>query len=157
MAKKSSYKRQKDKTWDAFSRYIRVRDCLYSTGTPYMGRCVTCGAMKQFEDLQAGHFIDGRGNSILFDERGVHAQCYSCNVCKHGNKVEYFRFMQANFSDAVIDELRANRGKAVKLTEARLKEMEAEYKERTAELIEGDQPMLRMEKGKDSFSYVESI
>lgn len=55
--------------------------------------------------MQAGHFIPGRHNSILFDERNVHAQCYGCNVMKQGNSIKYFRFMQQQYGDAVIEEL----------------------------------------------------
>lgn len=68
-------------------------------------KCVTCGCIKPIEDMQAGHFLDGRNNSILFDERGVHPQCYACNCCLHGNKVEYFKWMEKNYGRGVIDEL----------------------------------------------------
>lgn len=68
-------KTPKKKAWDAFSRYIRTRDCLKSTGDRNRGACVTCGRVFDFKKLQAGHFIPGRVNSILFDEQCVHAQC----------------------------------------------------------------------------------
>jgi len=79
----------KKKAWDAFSLYVRLRDCLETTGTQDYGRCITCGARHHLKELQAGHCIPGRGNSILLDETLVAAQCYACNCCRHG---EHGRF-----------------------------------------------------------------
>jgi hypothetical protein len=95
----------KKKAWDLFSRYIRMRDCLKTEGHIYEGKCYTCGKTFLFENLQAGHFIDGRKNNNLFDERGVHAQCYQCNVGLKGNKVIYTLNMQRDYGQTVIDEM----------------------------------------------------
>ncbi len=85
---KSTIKRR---TWDAFSKFIRTRDCLTTTGTLDRGRCITCGQEFDFKSLQAGHFIPGRHNANLFSEKGTHAQCRSCNIWKHGAPLEYRR------------------------------------------------------------------
>lgn len=79
----------KKETWNAFSKYIRLRDCLLTTGTKEHALCFTCGNKFHFKELQAGHLVDGRYNSILFDEDGVHAQCLQCNYFKSGNKEKY--------------------------------------------------------------------
>lgn len=55
--------------------------------------------------MQAGHFIPGRHNAVLFDERNVHPQCVGCNVFKHGNLIPYYRYMLFYYGQAVIDEL----------------------------------------------------
>ena len=112
----SNLKKAKDRCWKTFSKYIRLRDCLETTNTMEWGLCVTCSQRKHFKELQAGHFLGGRGNSILFDERGVFAQCRQCNY-QSGNPVEYFRFMQQKHGDDVIDELRLKKNQAVKWTE----------------------------------------
>ena len=78
--------------------------------------CVTCCKSFHWKNLQAGHFIDGRMNSVLFDERGVWPQCYACNVCKHGNKVEYYQHMMRLHGQEVIDELRLLPKKTVVFT-----------------------------------------
>ena len=44
--------------------------------------------------MQCGHLVAGRGNSILFDERGVGVQCYACNCCKHGNILAYIEYLE---------------------------------------------------------------
>src|SRR5690606_5871776 len=71
--KKIQLKRQKDKSWKAFSDYIRHRDCLATTGTFEYGKCVTCMVRGDYTDypyarIQAGHAFSGRSDPILFDE-----------------------------------------------------------------------------------------
>jgi len=108
---KSPKAKAKDKAWTAFSIYIRTRDCLRFTGTVDNGKCVTCDRFYPFKQLAAGHFISGRGNAVLFDERLVYTQCSGCNTNppygKGGNYVEYFRFMLDEVGLEKIDEFRA--------------------------------------------------
>lgn len=91
--------------WKIFSQFIRLRDCLKTTGVVDRGRCVTCGRIYPFSKLQAGHFIPGRTRAILFDEMCVHAQCYRCNVKLDGAWPPYYRFMQKEYGQNVIEEL----------------------------------------------------
>ena len=95
----------KDDVWAIFSRFIRTRGCLQSTGTLYQGKCVTCGRVYDFKKLQAGHFIDGRTNSILFDETGCHPQCHGCNMFKSGAKLEYREWMVKNYGEDTVTRL----------------------------------------------------
>ncbi len=95
----------KKKLWKIFSIYIRMRDCLETTGTTTRGKCCTCGKVYDFANLQAGHFIPGREDSILFDPACVHAQCYRCNVKRSGEWVKYFRFMEKKHGREFIFEL----------------------------------------------------
>ena len=94
--RKPTLRSAKKKAWGTFSRYIRLK-ATQDTG---YARCVTCppnSPLLPLENLQAGHFIPGRRAAILFDERGVHVQCYGCNVCKSGNQIEYHRFMERRY------------------------------------------------------------
>jgi len=81
----------KKRAWEAFSRFIRTRDCLRTTGCADWGLCITCGKRYHIKLLQAGHFIPGRHNANLFNEKGCHAQCYNCNINLRGNALEYRR------------------------------------------------------------------
>ncbi len=89
--------------WQKFSRYIRIRDCLLATGKPNHGKCVTCGREYPITRLQAGHFIPGRHDAVLFDFDGVHTQCYRCNIELGGNWPCYYRWMQQNYPDLDIE------------------------------------------------------
>jgi len=99
---KISTKGLKKKAWDCFSKYIRLK---YSTPSGYC-KCVTCGRMKYWKEMQAGHFIQGRYLNILFDERCVHPQCYHCNIGLKGNYVEYYEYMLQQYGKEIIDDLR---------------------------------------------------
>jgi len=101
--------------WKKFSEYIRLRDCLKTTGTLWKGICRTCGRTYRFEKLQAGHFIPGRTRAILFDEFCVHIQCYRCNHILQGNWPPYYRFMQQEYGQKVIEDLVDKHGVDVKL------------------------------------------
>ena len=63
------------------------------------------GIVYDFANLQAGHFIPGREDSILFDPACVHAQCYRCNVKRSGEWVKYFRFMEKKYGREFIFKL----------------------------------------------------
>lgn len=78
--KKVTITQIKKKAWSQFSLYIRLK---YSD-TLGMAFCYTCGARKKYKELQAGHGIGGRNNSILFDERIVRPQCAGCNIWGRG-------------------------------------------------------------------------
>lgn len=119
--KKFPVSKLKKKVWAVFSKYIRNK---YAVNGKVM--CVTCGEWKEVKEMQAGHFIPGRHNSVLFDERNVHPQCYACNICKKGNMVEYFRFMQITYGDEVIEELR--RKDKIELKQFTSYELEEMYK-----------------------------
>lgn len=140
MAKRTARQIAKDKAWEAFSIYIRTRDCIRFTGSPNEGKCVTCNLPFPFKKLQAGHFIPGRGNAVLFDERLVYTQCIGCNgnppYGKGGNYIQYFLFMEREWGRPKLDEFIALKGttKIYKIHD--FIELEAEFKRKTQELID---------------------
>lgn len=77
------------KLWPIFARYIKLRDCLRTTGTKTEGRCITCNKLFPIEALQAGHFITRRAMAIRYHENNVHAQCAGENGFRHGAPLEY--------------------------------------------------------------------
>ena len=121
---------EKKKTWTAFSRFIRLRDCLRTTGTIYEGLCVTCLRRFHFKKLQAGHFVPSRCNSILFHEKNCHAQCCGCNVYQHGNLIPYGIWMAETYgNDLVLDLLRLKHEDR-KFRRQELEDMRADYEQR---------------------------
>ena len=121
----------KGKTWEQFSRYVRVRDALRTTGTIEKGICCSCGKIYPAFGkgcYQAGHFIPGRGASVLFEETCVHGQCYNCNDRLKGNWPGYYEFMLKKYGQDEIDRLLALKKKVRKFTVGELELMRDQYK-----------------------------
>lgn len=128
--KKQTKKSLKAKAWKEFSRYIRQK---YANQNG-MVTCVTCGVQKHWKQMQAGHFVPGRTNAILFEEIGVHPQCYSCNVGRSGNLIEYFLFMEKTYGRDVIEKLRTLKNTVKKSTLKELQSIYLKYKTLNIEL-----------------------
>ncbi len=106
--KRKGVRHWKRKAWDEFSRYVRLRDAIKTTQTKEWAVCCSCG--KTYPAFgtgcgQAGHFVPGRGNAILFEETGCHAQCYNCNIRKKGAWPEYMEFMLREHGAVVVADL----------------------------------------------------
>ena len=69
--------------------------------------CVTCGRPTKWngrfvsggQPTHAGHFIQGRKTSLLFEETNCHCQCSHCNLYLHANLSEYTIYMKAVYSE----------------------------------------------------------
>lgn len=132
-SKKGSSARQK--AWDALSKLIRVRDAIYTTGTTDEATCVTCGNRYPIKQLQAGHYVPGRTNGILFDERGVHAQCARCNH-QGGAWPEYDEWMRSRYGQSVCDQLKWARHQNVQYKGIDYEIMRGRYQARTKQMLE---------------------
>lgn len=117
--------------WDLLSKIRRLEEA----DDRGMVECITCNKIYFWKDIQAGHFIDGRGLGILYDERGIHPQCYACNCPRHGLKTEYYPYMLKRYGQEVIDELKRNAKNVVKMYRADYEEKIAQYKIRLNELL----------------------
>ncbi len=129
----------KKKAWKVFSEYIRKRDA----DDDGFARCITCGAVKHWKNGDAGHFLEGRNNSILFDERGVHFQCKGCNGnLRDGNisrnkektNLAYEKFMLQKYGPKVVQELREKRTQTRQFSVPELKELIRIYEEKIKDL-----------------------
>ncbi|HDS05885.1 MAG TPA: hypothetical protein ENN95_02465 [Deltaproteobacteria bacterium] len=89
------------KLWPIFSEYIRRG---YSDDKGYC-TCVTCGKKDHWKNMQAGHFISRAKKAIKYDVRNVHCQCPMCNGFKHGNAVEYRKFMLERYGEKTVLQL----------------------------------------------------
>uniref|UniRef100_A0A6M3LUQ8 Putative lambda recombination protein n=1 Tax=viral metagenome TaxID=1070528 RepID=A0A6M3LUQ8_9ZZZZ len=135
--KQASKKTIKDRTWRAFSKYIRLRDCLKTTGTVTHGKCITCGKLLSITFCDAGHFVSRRYNSTLFDERNVHIQCRYCNRFLNGNLLEYRRQIIRLYGEGIDIELEDKATEITKLGVEDLTNIEKYYKIKVEEFIRG--------------------
>ena len=143
--KQITLSKAKAKAWPMFSKFIRTRDALKTTGTLDEALCVTCGRrypLNKVGGLQAGHFVQGRHPSVLFDERNCHAQCYGCNVMKKGNMVKYYKFMLKTYGQEVIDELELLDSKLTFLSAADYLDICEKYKDKLGKLSKQNKPFM---------------
>ena len=127
MKGKPTIKYWKKKAWDEFSIFIRNRDALRDD--PENAVCCTCNTIYPVKKLQAGHFNPGRRNSILFDDRGCHAQCYNCNIRFKGNPRKYDKFMRLRYGQKTIDELDKLSEQTLQMKWFHFQEIYEKYKE----------------------------
>lgn len=130
MKKKSTKKKgrtvaqMKRIAWKVFSVYIRAKDADWNG----MVHCYTCPWRGPWRKAQAGHFVPARHNSVLFDERNCHPQCFSCNIWKHGNTLVYYDRMIKDYGQKVIDEIRRKDKGVKQFTVKELDSMIADWK-----------------------------
>jgi len=133
--KQPSKKTIKDRAWRAFSKYIRLRDCLKTAGTLTHGKCITCGKLLSIGFCDAGHFVSRKYNSTLFDERNVHIQCRYCNRFLNGNLLEYRRQIVRMYGEGADVELEDKALEICKRTPQDLTNLAEYYKIETDRLV----------------------
>ncbi len=137
--KKKTLSDYKKDAWDAFSIYIRLRDAFATTGTPDRVVCCTCN--KQYPAfgkgcVQAGHYVPGRLNAVLFEENGVHGQCYTCNDIFKGRPIEYRIFMDKKYGAPERERIEALRHNIVQYSIGDYVLIREKYEQKTKELRE---------------------
>ena len=142
---KSLRSKAKDDAWDSFSRYIRTRDSLKTTGTLTYCVCVTCrergdDVPKEYKHIQAGHAVGGRGNAILFHEEIVNGQCDYCNsqgaFGLKGDYGNYAIYLVKEYGIEHAQELQRLKGTYKKYTIKDLIEIKSIYDGKYRELLE---------------------
>ena len=122
--------------------YIKLKECVETTGSEDYGKCCTCGKIKRKDEFDVGHFIPGHKNAYLFEEMGLHLQCRFCNrgTKKYGGDAgrphEYTEYMNERYGREVTEEFRKLKWTPKKLTELDLERIKNDYKQKIKELEE---------------------
>lgn len=125
----------KKKLWTVFSRYIRLRDAIKTTGDVDVVSCVTCHAVKDIKSCDAGHFFSRTHTSIMFDEKNVHAQCKKCNMPPNpGEQYLYSKQIVVMYGEDELKRLEQERFNVKKYSTKELEQMILDYKEKVAGL-----------------------
>ena len=139
--KRVTVSKLKARVWEVFSIYVRLRDCLATTDSMEYGECITCDGHFAFKELQAGHFRPKKGGNY-FSERGVHAQCATCNLFgrngqEKGMPLEYRRQIIKLYGKGVDEELEAEQRQTKKFTIPELEDLLEYYKGKIKEIKGG--------------------
>lgn len=125
---KSTPKTYKVTTWFSFARMIKARDADKSGWC----LCCTCGKKMRWDspECQAGHFVAGRGNAVLFDDRIVHSQCAFCNM-RGGEQFLYGLFLKKKYgyTEEILSELQNLKHEIRKIKLWELKELKQGFDE----------------------------
>lgn len=138
MAKRKRSDKQKARAtaWGWCSKYVRLRDAIEYHGTMDYAFCVTCGTLKPIGKTDAAHFISREHESIMFDERNIHASCAVCNRFKQGRWPEYFEFMEDHYGLETIRHLMRQRKIQTKLTVEQYRNIAKYYRVKFKDLKE---------------------
>lgn len=117
----------KKKAWDWCSKYIRLK---HSDKNGFVA-CYTCGKIMFWQSgnqMQAGHGFSGRGNSILFEEKILRPQCYSCNVGKYGNLDVFHAKLIKEYGPKFLDQMNKQKNILKQFTLKEITEICGHYK-----------------------------
>lgn len=68
-----------------FALYIRLRDVMPSG----YGKCISCGRIFPFSELDCGHFHGRTHMATRFDEDNCHIECKGCNRFSADHLIRY--------------------------------------------------------------------
>lgn len=122
----------KDKAWAACSKFVRINEADEDGNCT----CVTCGRVYPWKKVQAGHWINGRNNAVLFMEDGIHPQCYGCNVRKQSNPIRYWLWMEEHIGRDRMNQMIARMDWTVEYELDDYLNYEREFTHRAAKIAE---------------------
>lgn len=99
--RKVSIKTARARADRAMSLYIRQKHSMAG-----FCRCVSCGAVELWQDVDCGHFIPRGKSATRFMEENCWPQCRSCNRFRAEEaKIHYTRHMIETYGKEFVDEL----------------------------------------------------
>lgn len=126
----------KDTAWKWFSLYIRLRDCLATTGSAERCVCVTCNRNVPYSKIQAGHAIPGRHNAVLLDEDIVYGQCVDCNEGGSGERQAFRSFLVSKHGEAWMTMKEQGAKQSVQIDDTSFKLIGEHYRKEYKKLME---------------------
>lgn len=118
------------------NRYIRSRDSLKTTGSLDYCMCISCGKVKEFAEIQAGHYVAvGQSSLLRFNEENINGQCSGCNCWGHGMLAEYTINIDKKYGKDTALMLLNKKHIDKKWSRAELLEIQDTYRQKLNDLI----------------------
>ena len=114
----------------AFSEYIRLRD---ADEKGYC-RCISCGKVRHWKEMDAGHYVNRKHMSLRYNESNVHAQCKACNRYDEGNVSGYTLGLIKKYGKQIIERLNVAKNQVNKIDEFQAQLMLDWYRSKVKEL-----------------------
>lgn len=113
-----------------FSLYIRLRDAMPNG---YV-RCISCGRIKPFEDVDCGHFFSRTHMATRFDEDNCNAECRFCNRMSADHIISYQKNLVSKIGQQRYDRLNIKAHTTCHWLDSELEEKIRYYKEKVSQL-----------------------
>lgn len=115
-----------------FSLYIRLRDTMPNG----MCRCISCGNIKPFAQIDAGHYFSRTHMATRFSELNVNAECNFCNRFKADHLDAYRDNLIRKIGKDKFELLRIAAHQSQKWSDFELEAMIQHYKKEVKKLSE---------------------
>tara|TARA_R110000787_G_scaffold261999_1_gene367352 strand:- start:21 stop:410 length:390 start_codon:yes stop_codon:yes gene_type:complete len=122
--------RLKNKIDKVFSIFIRTRFANHAGYTS----CYTCGVVKHWREMDAGHFQSRGKLSTRWHELNVFQQCKMDNGFKNGEQFKFARQLDADYGEGTAEEIERLSNQTRKYTIAELRDMLKHYQDKVEEL-----------------------
>lgn len=113
-----------------FSTYIRMKN---ADQNGYC-KCVSCGKMQKWVDVDAGHYVNRKFLSVRWNEINVQPQCRACNRFSEGNIPEFGIALQEKYGEDIIKKLLVLKNQSTRFTQFEINIMTDHYKKKIKEL-----------------------
>lgn len=117
-----------------FSRFIRLRDTK-EYGFKY-GRCISCGRVKPYDQLDCGHFHSRIHRNTRYDEDNCHIECHYCNRMSADHLIAYQENLIKKIGQKRFDLLRVKAKMTCKRSAFELELMIKEYEKKVKKLLD---------------------
>ena len=115
-----------------FSEYVRLRDSK-PFGYKYF-RCISCGQIKPYDQMDCGHFIGRMHMATRFDEQNCNGECRVCNRFSPDHMIYYQRNLELKIGKDKVDLLIAKGRQTKKWSAFELELLIKYYTERVKEM-----------------------
>lgn len=113
-----------------FSEWIRRRYADENGQTV----CYTCGAVKHWKQMHAGHFMSRGKKSTRWHPQNVQVQCVSCNIFKAGEQFKFAQNLDEEHGVGTAEKLQYLSNQAGKYTIPELRKLVKRYQDFLSEL-----------------------
>jgi hypothetical protein len=113
-----------------FSQYIRLR----ASDHRGMGECYTCGSVRHWTEVDAGHFMSRACMSTRWDEKNVAFQCKRCNGFRSGEQYLFAQHLDREYGEGTAEALHIASKQTRKFTRDELEALYHHYKRKVDEL-----------------------
>lgn len=117
---------------EVFSLYIRLRDSQEYNHEYF--KCISCGEIKPFDQMDAGHFISRTHRATRWDEDNVNGECMGCNRFSSDHIAYYSKNLEEKIGKERVDALLVKGRQTKKTSVSELEDMISYYKDKIARM-----------------------